>query len=81
VRREDPFAMSRVDDMTRAKSMAGAKTETESPELQTFGDELQEAGSGRSPATPAWLLLAVVAVVAALVVVALTIVALAYLLS
>ena len=65
--------MSRVDDMTRTK--------TESPELETLGDELQEAGSGRSPATPAWMLLSVIAVVAALVAVALTLVALAYLLT
>lgn len=56
-------------------------TTHESPELETLGDELQEAGSGRSPATPAWMLLSVVAVVAALFVVAVTLVSLAYLLS
>lgn len=54
---------------------------TTSPELETLGDELEEVGSGRDPATPAWLLLSVVAAVAALFAVAITLVSLAYLLS
>lgn len=51
------------------------------PKLETTGDELQEAGSGRSPATPAWMLLSVGAVVAMLFAVAITLVTIAYVLS
>lgn len=55
-------------------------TQSPEPELETLGEELQEAESGRSVATPAWMLLAVVAVVAGLFLVAVTLVSLAYLL-
>jgi len=64
--------MSRVEATQR---------ETQGPEPETLGEELQEVESGRSAATPAWMLTAVVAVVAALFLVAVTLVSLAYLLS